>query len=137
MSVMYGKGERASIRLRKRRAVWSNDSSISVRRANIEVHFFRGAFALFPREFRHTALVQSIGSLTYNSKFLITNKGLRVTPRPFAGLDSAHFLELNRNYSTHPYTGEEVKIDIRIQLHIAGVYSRIKSNYYAFCAFHE
>lgn len=133
MPMMYGEGERAFIRLQENIAAQSNDFSLFAWRDDAETQTYRGVFANSPREFRHATSVQVIGSAAYNPEFLITNKGLRLTPSLFPGPDGAYFLGLNCIDSSQSGAGQkDDELGIWIRPHGAGVYSRVKSSEYAF-----
>jgi hypothetical protein len=134
MSMMYGEGTRAFIRLQEMIAAQSNDFSLFAWREHTnpegQAQIYRGVFALSPNDFSGSASVQLMGNPAYNPEFLLTNKGLRMTPSIFAGADGAYFLGLNCVDTAHRRPKEE--IGIWIQAHGAGVYSRVKSSEYAF-----
>ncbi|KAK4119256.1 HET-domain-containing protein [Parathielavia appendiculata] len=168
MPMLYGEGDRAFLRLQEAIASQTNDLSlfawmaqdstaaaVSGQKADSRVfsagksqqQTHRGVFASSPAEFRGAASIQLLSSTAYNPEFIITNKGLRMNARIFAGEDAAYFLGLNcahvdnidrpsslkqgQHASTSPTATPGEQLGIWIQQHGGGIYTRVRPHEHA------
>ena len=89
MSLLYGEGDRAFIRLQEEIIKESNDPSLFIwsmddERSEDQTHW--GILAPSPREFASCGDIETWVDPMHSSECTITSKGLRVTPVPGAGL---------------------------------------------------
>ncbi|KAK5655228.1 hypothetical protein OQA88_5795 [Cercophora sp. LCS_1] len=124
--MLYGEGSKAFIRLQEEIIKESNDLSLFAwqTRARSQKHW--GILALSPKDFADSSDIELWDDSMYNDEFVVTSKGLRVTPVAGGGLRAGKDSSATYVFNLQCYRqGSNKDLGIFLRKHGCDVYTRV------------
>ncbi|KAK3339802.1 HET-domain-containing protein [Lasiosphaeria hispida] len=122
--MLYGEGGKAFIRLQEEIIKESNDLSLFAWRTHTTSQKHWGVLALSPKDFADCADIELWDEAMYNDEFVVTSKGLRVTPVAGGGLRPGRDATYVLNLQCHR-RGSDKDLGIFLRQHGCDVYTRV------------
>ncbi|KAK0704407.1 heterokaryon incompatibility protein-domain-containing protein [Lasiosphaeris hirsuta] len=122
--MLYGEGSKAFIRLQEEIIKESNDLSLFAWRAHATSQKHWGVLALSPNDFTDCADIELWDEAMYNDEFVVTSKGLRVTPVAGGGLRLGRDATYVLNLQCHR-RGSDKDLGIFLRQHGCDMYTRV------------
>jgi len=122
--MLYGEGNKAFIRLQEEIIKESNDLSLFAWRTKATSQKYWGILALEPKDFADCTDIELWDDPMYNDEFVVTSKGLRVTPVAGGGLRSGRDATYVLNLGCYR-RGSDQDLGIFLKQHGCDVYTRV------------